>query len=69
MGTVAEALRTFLDQAGSGKPRSTALPPFIMELFGKHVNEQGYEDLNGLKRPPFGRESGDDGLMPGGLLR
>ena len=56
MTSISDALSQFLAEIGEGNRRSMSSPFKVIELFGKYLDEYGYEDLNEFERQRFDKE-------------
>ncbi len=59
MTTIRDALSQFLAEAGEGNRRSMSSPFMVIDLFGKYLDEYGYENLNEFERQRFDSEWGE----------
>lgn len=60
MPAIVETLEQFIADTGAGKPRSTASPASIIDLFGRYLDDYGHEDLNEFDSARFEKEYDTD---------
>ena len=56
MKTIRDTLQEFLEEAGPGKPGSTASPSAVIRLFESYLDGWAHEDLNPFERQRFEQE-------------